>query len=132
MRKTIILLTVSILLASCYSNKKDINRIKENAIGYIVATSNYDIEAAKPFATKETREVTLPLVEKNIMPLVDSTFLAVNIPATATIDSIELYVDTALVFYTKTTPLSTSNGTLTVIKEDGLWLVDVILKKAEE
>lgn len=101
--------------------------ICQTAYSYIIATGNYKIDEAVPYASKDTREVTLPFIKDNILPHVDSTFLAKSVPATATIDTILLMDDTAYVGYTKTTPLGATQGTLTLVKEDGKWLAYVPL-----
>lgn len=101
--------------------------ICQTAYNYIIATSNYKIDEAAPYASKDTREVTLPFIKEKLMPHVDSNFLSASVPATATIDTIIVLDDTAYVGYTKTTPLGAKQGALTMIKEDGKWLAFVPL-----
>ena len=119
-----ILLLTTGLLAGCKSEKE---RIAETAYGYVIATGNYQIDEAIPYASKETRENTLPFLKNFLLPLTDTNFLKANIPATATIDTVLIEGDTAWAGYTKTTPLGTACGTLTLIKEEGNWLVYVPL-----
>lgn len=129
-KKIIILSTlVTLFSTACNSEKKQIH---DTALEYIIATGNYRLDDAMPYATKETREVTLPALRDIIIPAVDSSIIASNTPATATIDNILIQDDTAWVDYTKTTPAGTSSNTLYLIKEDGKWLVDVVLNKTDE
>lgn len=115
-----ILLLAAGLLAGCKSEKE---RIAETAYGYVIATGNYQIDEAIPYASKETRENTLPFLKNVILPLTDTNFLNSNTPATATIDTVIIEDDTAWAAYTKITPLGTTYGILALIKEEGNWLV---------
>ena len=99
----------------------------EAAYGYIITTGNYQLDEAAAYASKVTREHTLPFLKDTILPLVDSSFLAASVPATATIDTILVKNDTAWVDYTKTTPLGKTQGTLTMVQEEGKWLAYVPL-----
>ena len=119
-----ILLLAAGLLTGCKSEKE---RIAETAYGYVIATGNYQIDEAMPYASKETRDNTLPFLKNFLLPLTDSNFLKANVPATATIDTVLIEGDSAWAGYTKTTPLGTSRGTLTLVKEEGKWLVYVPL-----
>lgn len=110
----------AVLLAGCKSEKK---RIAETAYGYVIATSNYQIDEAMQYASKETREYTLPFLKNFLLPQTDTNYLKASVPATATIDTVLIEGDTAWVGYTKSTPLGTKRGTLALIKEDGEWLV---------
>ena len=118
------IILATLTLVGCNSDKRKIEQV---AYGYVMATGNFHIDEAEPYATRETRESTLSLA-RDLMPYTDSNFLKTAVPATATIDSVALYNDsTALAFYTKTNPLGTSSDTLIVIKEDGKWLVHMPL-----
>lgn len=108
-----------LLLAGCNGDKK---QIQEVAYGYVMATGNFQIDDAMPFASKETRESTIPMM-KYLLEHTDTAFLQMATPATATIDRVEVYDDTALAFYTKTNPIGTTSDTLVLIKEEGQWLV---------
>lgn len=130
-------LLAAVLLAGCgcdtckVAKNADEKAICKSAYGYIIATSNYEIDEAAQYASKETREVTLPFIKNVLLPLVDSAFLASSVPATATIDSILVEGDSAWVGYTKTTPLGESQGTLPMVKEDGKWLAYVPMKQPD-
>ena len=91
----------------------------------------YLVDEAIPFATKETREVTIPFMRDKLMPLVDSAYIASDTPAHFVIDSITVETDTAWVYYTKTTPIKNFSDCIQVIKENGDWLVNVILDLPE-
>ena len=119
-----ILLLAAGLLAGCKSEKE---RIAETAYGYVIATGNYQIDEAMPYASKETRENTLPFLKHFLLPLTDTNYLKTNTPATATIDTVMIEGDTAWAAYTKTTPLGTTYGLLPLVKEEGTWLVYVPL-----
>ena len=112
------------LLTGCNSEKK---RIAETAYGYVIATSNYQIDEAMQYASKETREYTLPFLKNFLLPQTDTNYLKASVPATATIDTVLIEGDTAWVGYTRTTPLGTTSGVLALIKEDGEWLAFVPL-----
>lgn len=114
------LLLAAVLLTGC---KNDKECISETAYAYVIATGNYQIDEAMPYASKETREQTLPFLKNTLLPLTDTNFLKANVPATATIDTVLIEGDTAWAGYTKTTPLGTACGTLTLIKEEGEWRV---------
>lgn len=113
-----------VLLVSCNNDEK---KIIETAQKYLEATANYQIEEAYPYATKATRETTLPYITNIMMPMVDSNYIASNKPATIELDSLLIVGDTAWVLYTKTTPLRRYINTIYLIKEEGKWLVDVPL-----
>ncbi|MBO7490463.1 MAG: hypothetical protein J6T88_09310 [Bacteroidales bacterium] len=117
------LIAVSIL-ASCNSDKKNIEKV---AYGYLNATGNYLADEAMPYATPETQE-TLRFLKEVLIPLTDTSYIAANTPAEITINNIEVAKDTALVYYTKVTPLKTLEAQITVIKFDGKWLVDLPLE----
>ena len=111
-------------MTGCTDDNKE---VREVAYGYIIATGNYQIDKAMQYASKETRERTLPFIRDKIIPITDTGFMKANTPATATIDSIVILKDTAWVLYTKTTPLEVSTNELCIIKENGKWVVDVPL-----
>lgn len=126
--KTHSTILASILLCLIFSScNNDERQIRKIAKGYIDATGNYKIEEAYQYATKSTRETTLPYISNVIMPIVDSNYLKANVPATSSIDSVIIVDDTAWVLYTKTTPLGATTNQLCLFKEEGRWLVDVPL-----
>lgn len=60
------ILTV-LIMTGCNSDKRE---IKQVAYGYVIATGNYNLDEAIPYASKETREATLPIIKENILPSV--------------------------------------------------------------
>lgn len=112
------------LLSACNSDKKE---IETNALGYLQATSNYLIDDAMPYATKETRENALTFLRDNLIPMTPQEYIQSNTPATIVIDNIEIVNDTAHVKYTKTTPIQTLENEIMMVQEDGHWLVYVPL-----
>ncbi|MCQ2278232.1 MAG: hypothetical protein MJZ62_02925 [Bacteroidales bacterium] len=102
------------------------NQIKEAAIGYLTAEGNYKFEEAKPYASQLTLETKIKFEQEIIQPQMDTNAAFAesckkNTPATITIDEIKKEGKTAVVKYTKTTPIQTQKGELKVIEEDGKW-----------
>ncbi|MBR6291616.1 MAG: hypothetical protein IKR33_02330 [Bacteroidales bacterium] len=125
MSKTRLVLVLGLLaLMACNSEE---HKVRQAAQGYLDATANYDVQGAVPYATKQTRENTLPFMEK-LIALTDTAYIASNTPATVVIDSVQMLDDTSYVFYTKTTPIKVLSHKICVVKEDGQWLVDVIVR----
>ena len=122
--KTTFAIFATLTLFGCNNDEKQIIKVAE---GYLDAMGNYRIEDAYQYATKTTRETTLPYLSETLIPMTDSTFLAANVPAEIELDSLLVVGDTAWVLYTKTTPLKRYQNTIYLIKEEGKWLVDVPL-----
>ncbi len=116
------------LLAACNNDKKE---IAQAAQGYLNATGNYLVEDAMPYANKETREKTLPFLRDKLIPMTPQEYLDSNTPATIELGEIVQVGDTAVVFYTKTTPIKRLESEILVVKEDGQWLVFVPLEIPE-
>ena len=123
-RRILAIALLLLTLASCNSDKR---QVLQAAQGYLDATANYRIYEAYQYASKETRETTLPYITNTILPATDSAFLANNVPASIEIDSLLINSDTAWVAYTKTTPIKTLSNIICLIKEDNRWVVDVPL-----
>ena len=108
-----------LLLVSCTSEEK---KVEKAAYGYLNATGNYRLDEAAPYASQTTREVTLPYLKENILPMTDTNYIKANQPATIVIDSVRvLCADTATVDYTKTTPIRVLTGKIYMVKEEGKW-----------
>lgn len=116
-------LVATLFISSCNSDSKNIEKVAYN---YLNATGNYRIDEAMPYATPETHK-TLEFLKEVLIPLTDTTYIASNCPAKITINDIEIKNDTALVLYTKETPIKTLEAQITVIKYEGKWLVDLPL-----
>ena len=125
------ILTV-LIMTGCNSDKRE---IKQVTYGYVIATGNYNLDESIPYASKETREATLPIIKETILPKVleyDSDYVRKNTPVTATIDTILVQGDTAWAGHTKIAPDGTvSYGTLKLLKESGHWRVHMPLNKEE-
>lgn len=112
------------LLTACHNDQQEVKKV---AFGYLNATGNYRIDEAAPYASKDTRKRTLPFIKNKLIPITDTNYLKANVPATITIDSIWFEGDSAWVAYTKTTPIKRLQNCVSVIREDGKWLVNVPL-----
>lgn len=110
------------LTAACDSDKKEIARVAQ---GYLEATGNYRIDEAMPYANQETRETTLTYLRDNLIPDTPQEYIDANTPATIVIDEIVQIDDTAVVFYTKTTPIKEVESEILVVREEGGWLVSI-------
>lgn len=125
--KKILFLVISVMvLASCGSNPQ--KEIEKNAYGYLDAMGNYRIDDARPYASTPTCERTLDVLQKYILPKTDTNYIISNTPATIDILGVELLSDTtAVVSYSKTTPLQVQSGKLDMVKENGRWCAEVII-----
>ena len=120
---SIVVAAATILFTACVPNETD--KIERAAKGYLDAVGNYRIDEAAPFATKQTCEKSLPWLNK-MMERSDSTFIKANQPATIKIKETRMLSDTsARVYYHKSTPIKEDDDSVTVILENGQWLVDV-------
>ena len=117
------------LMTACNSDKKEIARVAQ---GYLDATGNYLVEEAMPYANKETREVTLPFLRDKLIPMTPQEYMESNTPATIELGEISVKGDTAMVCYTKTTPIKVLENEIMVVKEEGQWLVYVPLVLPED
>ncbi len=130
MYKTIRIITLyfvaTLLTASCQQRQERKN-IEQAAYRYLDAMANFRIDDAIPYASKQTREETIPFAKNFLLANTDSSVIAASTPATIVIDSIKVGNDTAIVSYTQTNPLRIKISSITVIKEDGQWLIDMPL-----
>lgn len=118
---------LAVLLTGC---NNDENAVRDAAYGYVMATGNFDLDGAMPYASQETRERTLPFLRDVILPQVlayDTNYIQKNTPVSATIDSVLIKGDSAWVLFTKTTPVNVTQDELCLIREEGQWLVYVSL-----
>jgi len=116
----------SIIITAC---KSDETIISETALGYLESVSNYRIDDAAPYATKKTKETTLKFIKDVVIPMTDTNYLKSAVPATVTIDSIKIIKsDTAIAYFTKVSPLNTVHNSVTLIKEEDNWLVNVLIE----
>ena len=117
-----------LLLTACNSDEKEIARVAQ---GYLDATGNYLIEEAMPYANQETREKTLTYLRDVLIPMTPKEYMESNTPATIELGEIVRAGDTAVVCYTKTTPIKVLESEIMLVKEDGEWLVYVPLMLPE-
>lgn len=117
--------SLCLLLTVACSSRQD--QIEKAAKGYLQAMGDYQMDDAIPFATNYTRENTIPTL-KSMLAQADTVYVNQNRPAEITIKKTEMLSDTsATVYYHKHTPIKEADGTVTVLLEDGQWLVDVKL-----
>lgn len=116
-------------LATCSSCSHDKEAIEEAAYQYAMATSNYEVADAAPYATQETQNTTLVFAE-NILKSVGEDYIKSDTPANIEIVSVQIINDTeSVAVYHKTTPLKNFIDTLTLRKRANRWLVHVPLPK---
>lgn len=115
-----------ICLTAC--SHPDTKPIEMAAQGYLDAMGNYLINDAIPYATTQTREKTIPVLNQ-LMDIADTTYINSNRPATITIKGTKMLTNTsARVYYHKSTPIMEDDDSVLVILEDKQWLVDVQIK----
>lgn len=126
-KKPILITTAVILCLTACTNTE--HKVRKNAEKYIKAMAEYDFEAARPFATEETQCTTLDFIESNIMPTVDTAYIAQNTPAKITIDSVCFASDSAAtVYFRKSTPIQTNTpATVEMRLRNGQWLAHQII-----
>lgn len=128
MKRNIIALPflATLLMMACSTDPRTA-QIEAAAQGYLDAMGDYRINDAAPYATRHTREHTIPAFNF-IMSHSDTTYINSNRPATITIQRTEILSDTsAKVFYHKSTPIKEVDDSVTVLLENGQWLVNVIV-----
>ena len=124
--KISLLATLCLLFAVACTNKP--NEMEQAAKGYLQAMGNYKMDEAAPYATRQTRENAIPTMKK-IMSMADTVYIKQNTPATITIKGSRLLTDTsARVYYHKHTPIKDVDDSVTLLLEEGQWLVDIRLK----
>lgn len=126
MKRILFIVISAVVLASCGNNPQ--KEIEKNAYGYLDAMGNYRIDDARPYASTPTCERTLDVLQKYILPKTDTNYIISNTPATIDILGVELLSDTtAVVSYSKTTPLQVQSGKLDMVKEGARWCAEVII-----
>lgn len=121
----LLLCALLLLLAACGDER---GQIQAAAQGYLDAMGNYRPADARPYATKETCEVTLTFFE-TMMQYTDSSVYANNIPATITLGEIAIEEDTlATVAFHKHTPTVEQDGTVHLVRRNGDWRVHEVIK----
>ena len=129
MRKSTIIFTCALVAVFFCGCKSEQTLIENAAMGYLTAMGNYQIKEAEAYASEETIEKTLHVIEEVIMPNLDSTFIYQNTPATIEIKEVNQLSDTtAEVKYVKTTPIQVQEGSLDMVKRNKEWKALVIIQ----
>lgn len=124
MKKIIYSLLLALLASACTN---DTEKIKQAAQGYLDAMGNYQPTQARPFATKETGDVTLKFFEY-VMKNTDPKVYANNMPAEITLGEVTIHDTTATVAFHKSTPSTQQDGTIDLVKRKGEWKVQQLIK----
>lgn len=124
MKRTTLILGCILAIGCTSQETKD---IEASAKGYLQAMGNYQMDEAAPYASRHTREQTIPML-KHIMSNTDTAYINANRPAVITIARSKRLTDsTARVYYHKHTPIKEVDDSVTLVLEEGHWLVDVRL-----
>ena len=114
-----VLTACAVMQAACGRTDTE---IEQAAHEYCQATAEYDFERAGEWCTEETRQTTLAMFGQ-LMPMVDSAYLAADRPAHIDITGVHRTSDTtATAVYHKQTPLKDFTDTLELRLRDGRWL----------
>ena len=125
MNKRVCCLAVALLTLFTLCSCENKSSIEEAAIGYLQAMGDYRPDEAIPFATQYTRNTTIPVI-KRIIEHSDTAYIRKNSPSVITINDIRMVSDSiARVYYHKHTPIKDVDDSVTVVKEENKWLVDV-------
>ena len=120
------MMIIALFAVGCKSEQ---TLIENAAMGYLTAMGNYQIKEAEAYASEETIEKTLHVIEEVIMPNMDSTYIYKNTPATIEIKEVNQLTDTtAEVKYVKTTPIQVQEGSLGMVKRNKEWKAQVIMQ----
>ena len=122
----IVLALISTLFCGCKSEQ---TLIENAAMGYLTAMGNYQIKEAEAYASEETIEKTLHVIEEVIMPNLDPNYVKQNTPASIEIKEVNQLSDTtAEVKYVKTTPIQVQEGSLDMVKRNKEWKALVLIE----
>lgn len=128
MKKSPLLVIIALIPTLFCCCRGELAMIEESAVGYLTAMGNYQIKEAEAFASEETIQNTLHVIENDIMPNVDPAYIRSNTPATIEITEVYQIDDTtAKVSYTKTTPIQVQEGTLNMVKRNDEWKALVLI-----
>lgn len=119
-------LLAAVLLAACGNNGTK-HEIKTAAYCYLDAMGNYRVEEATPFASRYTRENSIPMLTL-LVSRCDTAYIRSNTPAEITVKGVRMISDTsAYAYYHKHTPITEQEDSLLMILEGGQWLAEVRL-----
>lgn len=118
-------LLISLFVLAMTACTGERQHVEQATMGYIDATSKYDIDQACQYCTEETAE-SLRLIKERLLPRLDTAYVRLNSQYEAKVTDVTFLSDTqAAVTYSKHTPELSVTDTLRVVKRDGRWLVDV-------
>lgn len=127
MRKRVFWAAAAIALLASACMDPDEKEIRANAKGYLQAVGDYQFDDALPYASRHTREKSIP-VFKELLEYSDTAYVNSNRPSEFTFHEVRRINDTsAVIYYHKHTPIKDVDDSLTLIYEDGHWLADVHL-----
>ena len=122
-----------LLLAMTSCNQTEEEKAGKVAEKYLTAMGNYEFDKAAEYCTDETRVNTIKVIQLDIMPRTDKSYIESNKPATISINSVELTSDTtAVAEYHKSTPIQEQDGKLNLVKRGKNWQAHVLIKLPKE
>ena len=126
MRQLTLALLAAALLASCGDGGTK-REIRTAAYGYLDAMGNYRTEEAVPYASRHTREESIPVLAL-LISRCDTAYIHSNTPAEITVKRVRMLSDTsAYAYYHKHTPITEQEDSLLMVLEEGRWLAEVRL-----
>ena len=132
MKKNLAFITLAIITVIFGNCKSKQTSIEDAAMGYLTAMGNYQIKEAEAYASEETIEKTLHVIEEVIMPNLDPNYVKQNTPASIEIKEVNQLSDTtAEVKYVKTTPIQVQEGSLEMVKHNKEWKAQVLIQLPE-
>lgn len=110
---------VSMLYVACATPE---SKVRYAAQKYLDATGAYDVPLACEYCTEETAD-GLRMIDSTLMKIVDSTYIARNMPAKIKITNLKITSDTtAVVAYHKKTPATEFDDSIDMRLRDDRWL----------
>ena len=132
MKKNLVFIVFALSTALFCGCKSEQSLIEDAAMGYLTAMGNYQIKEAEAYASEETIEKTLHVIEEVIMPNLDPNYVKQNTPASIEIKEVNQLSDTtAEVKYVKTTPIQVQEGSLDMVKRNKEWKAQVLIQLPE-
>ena len=105
---------IALLVGACIMDP-DEKEIRANAKGYLQAVGDYHFDDALPYASRHTREKSIPVFKK-LLECSDTAYVNSNRPSEFTFHEVRRH-----------TPIKDVDDSLTLLYEDGHWLADVHL-----
>ncbi len=124
MKRILFICIAAVVCFGCIDRQKEKALVTEAAQGYLEAVGNYRFDEAVPYSSRQTVENTLDVFNR-LMKFTDTAYVRSNTPAEITITDVKVLTSTtALVYYHKHSPITELDDSVSVIKEEGRWLVD--------